>query len=154
MNSDLAIFASMKEGAFRKTPCVLSFFSGEVLVSVIDSAKQKSLKDRKKEQARNSGSGKIKASLSALSAIPEYVDSLMSMDREILLKENTRVIQRENIQKISFSAASERQSADSGSTVVDNGKLVIKLPEERISFTHREEDKTGRIKSFIRQYIS
>jgi hypothetical protein len=154
VKSDLAIYGNLKEGAFKKKPCVISFFPEEILLSLIDSAKQKSLKEMKKEQARNSGTGKIKASLTALSAIPEYVDSLTSMDREDLLKEDTRILNRGDIQKISFAAARELQSVDNGSTAVDSGKITIRMRKDRISFTHRREDKSGRISSYIKKYLS
>jgi acetylglutamate kinase len=82
MNSDLTVFAALKESLFKKTPCVLSFFQEELLVTKIDAEKQKELKRKKKEQAAGNGSGKLKASLSALSAIPEYVASIESMEKQ------------------------------------------------------------------------
>ena len=154
MNSDLTVFAAPKESLIKKTPCVLSFFREELLVTMIDSEKQKELKRKKKEQAAGNGSGKLKASLSALSAIPEYVASIESMEKQEIQQQNTRSILKRDIRRMKFSRAKEIQSVDTGSSVTDSGKLTIKLRSGSLSFTHRQEDPGGRIAAYIKAYMS
>ena len=153
MNSDLAVFATMKEGIVRRTPCVVSFFPGMVLITVIDAAKQKALKEEKKNQARSNGTGKMKASLSALSAVPDYVNSIIAMDKLEIEQEKTRRIPRKDIRRIAFSEATELQSVDSGSTANSSGKLAIRLQGGRLSFTHTERDPSRRIASYIKNFM-
>lgn len=154
MNSDLTVFAALKESLIKKTPCVLSFFQEEVLVTMIDSEKQKELKRKKKEQAAGNGSGKLKASLSAFSAIPEYVAAIESMEKQEIQQQNTRSILKQDIRRMKFSRAKEIQSVDTGSSVTDSGKLTIKLRSGSLSFTHRQEDRQGRIAAYIKAYMS
>ncbi|MDF1569819.1 MAG: hypothetical protein P1P77_17515, partial [Spirochaetaceae bacterium] len=115
---------------------------------------KKELKRKKKEQAGSNGSGKLKASLSTLSAIPEYIAAIESIEKQEILQQNTRTILKQDIRRIKFSRAKEIQSVDSGSSVIDSGKLTIKLRSGSLSFTHRQEDPRGRIVAYIKAYMS
>ena len=152
--SDLMIFATLKEGLFKKTPCVISFFPDEILLTLIPETKVKSLKAEKKARAMEEGAGKMKASFMALSAVSDYAESIREMDIQMIREEEGRSLPRTQISGIRFSSATERESVDTGSSAAEDGKLLIKLSGGRLTFSHRQRDPGDNIKSFLRNYAS
>jgi len=149
MTGDLTILTDLKEGLAKSTPCVLSFFPEEILITKIDPAKRRKLVEDRKAAARKAGEGRMKAALAGFAALTDYAESLRAMDRQAILAEGTERLARSSVRKLSFKPAGTRQSVDGLNSAVDEGKLVLKTSDGRLKFTHRLGDSGGRVAAYL-----
>jgi hypothetical protein len=152
MRSQLTLLVAKKEGLFKQTPAILSFFEEEVLITTIDKEKQKDLQEKAKKEAKDEGKGKIKTMFAVAKALQNYADELSYMKKDEILKNETITIKKSDIKKIKFSKAARRDDPEMNQTTNIGGTILIKLENEKIKFTHTYEDNHNEIKKYIKDW--
>lgn len=150
MKSELTLSVLKKEGMFKQIPAILSFYEDEVLMTIITPEKQKQLIEEKKEEAKESGKGKIRSFFAAGKALTEYIDEVSVMEKEDIMKENTEVISRNEIKEIKFKKSTENYDYETNQTSKSGGSLIIKLENDKIKFSHTYSDKRNEIKKYFK----
>ena len=143
---------SKKEGLVKQILCYLVFYDDEIIFAYLSKERQNLEYKKHTQELKDSGAKLLTRIGSNLQFFENYGVKYYQMSKEDILKEESKnfSVKYGQIKKVKFSRPKMVHYND-GDFKENIGNLIITLPNEKLKFTHKNNDKEGIIKIIFKK---
>lgn len=151
----LVLSTSRNAGFLRAVSCYVILNEDGIILANLGKKRQSEELLNHRLKLKDEGVGFMKAAYSVMTYWHDYGKKYYTMPTQLILDEDTsnRQIPYTDVQNLFFKTARYRQQSSDGSNVSSPGKLIIQIPQEKLSFRHKYFDSKKNIKKILAELL-